>query len=89
MSKKNLLKKLIKGTALGGLAGYAASKTTSSSAESDTNSIVGRNVGAVVGLSAVAALPIAKSKTVRDVAKAAGRIVFRRIRGKIVPVKVK
>lgn len=84
----HLLKKLTKGTAIGGIAGYAASKVTSSSAEADTNSMVGSKVGAITGLGIAAALPLAKSKTLREAGKAAGKVVFRRIRGRLVPIKV-
>ena len=85
----SLLKKLVKGTAAGGIAGFAASRTSSSTAEADKNSIRGSQVGALTGLGIAAALPLGKSKTIRDAAKAAGKVVFRRIRGRIIPVRVK
>ncbi len=75
MSSK-LLKKLIKGTAAGGLTGFIAAKVTSSTHEADENSTRGMQVGVLTGVGIALAPKAAKT-------------VFRRIRGRIIPIKVK
>lgn len=72
----DLLKKLTKNTAVGGLSGYIASRIASTPAEADKNSIVGGKVGAFVGAS------IAASPTL-------GKIVFRKFRGRVIPIRMK
>lgn len=89
MSKISLLKKLVKGTAAGGLTGYAASRTSSSAAEADVNSIRGLQVGATVGAGLASIIPLSKSKTLNDATKAAGKVIFRRIGGRIIPIRKK
>jgi hypothetical protein len=84
-----LLKKLSKGATVGGLTGYVSSRTTSSSAEAPDNSLMGAKVGAALGT----LLPALGTKTVRKgIASGAqefGKVVFRRIRGKIIPIRAK
>lgn len=87
MKKLSLLKKLVKGTAAGGVTGYAASRISSTPAEADHNALVGSKVGAAVGAGLASAIPLAKSKTLRDAGKAAGKVIFRRIGGRIIPIR--
>jgi len=87
MKKLNLLKKLVKGTAAGGITGYSASFVTSTPTEEDKNSIRGLQVGAALGAGMASAIPIARSKTLRKAGKAAGKVIFRRIGGRVVPIR--
>ena len=83
----NFIKRALMGGAIGGI----ASRATSSSHEASDNAKVGALVGALTGSLA----PIAGSKilkSARKVAKAPrikGKIIFRRIRGRLVPIRKK
>ena len=85
--------KLAKYTALGAGAGYAASRVTSTSFESEHNAKVGGALGAGIGASAFMIPQIIKNKTAREAIgtgiKEASKVVFRRIRGRIIPIRVK
>ena len=87
--KTNLLRKLIRGAAFGGIAGFAASRITSSSAEADQNSIAGARIGTAVGLALAGTAPLSRNKLVRESIDAVGKIVFRRVRGRIIPIRRK
>lgn len=70
------LKKLSKGVALGGAAGYLGARASSSSHEAPDNSKMGGKIGALVGASTVVAPKI-------------GKVVFRKIKGRIIPIRSK
>jgi hypothetical protein len=101
--------RLLKNTAIGGLAGFAAGRVVSDAMGASTGGQVGASVGAAVG--AVMGLPGARilrglsnatrtytrglkatpsskvGKVMRRIDR--GKVAFRRIRGRIVPVRVK
>jgi len=87
MAKFKVLKKLAKYAAIGGFAGAVAGHTASPAGLRKH----GRNEGFVSGALASAALSVAP-RGIRKLGKmfaGKGSVIFRRIRGRIVPIRVK
>lgn len=93
--------KAAKNAAIGGASGWVSSRVVSTPADAEAAGRQGWKVGAIVG--AVTGVPVAHtargikhlgkalesaSKTSKALTKQ-GQVVFRRIRGRIVPVRVK
>ena len=73
MSIKKTIANLVKRTVAGGAVGYVSSRSTSSSAEAGANSKMGGIVGAITA----------------GISPLAGKVIFRRIRGRLIPIRVK
>jgi len=89
MKKLKLLKSLTKVTALTAAGGYVGGRISSTPTEAPTNAIRGAQAAGLVGLAAASSIPIARNKAVRKAARAAGKYIFRRVRGRIIPIRKK
>lgn len=85
MSKFRKLGSIAKILGISTAAGYAGSRIASTPAEASANSKVGAASGFVLGSASMIAPKIFKSKIAKDTAK----FVFRRIGGRIIPIRVK
>jgi len=85
MSKFRKISNIAKMIGISTVAGFAGARIASTPAEAGKNSTVGAATGFALGSATMLAPKVFKSTIVRDTAK----FVFRRIRGKIIPIRVK
>ncbi len=100
MSKFRFTKRLLKFTALGAAVGAAASASTAASHSRLKDTQRGLVAGSMLAAAAVFTPKVLKSSVARNAMKGAvrnvkrqtklsGKIVFRRIRGRLIPIRVK
>jgi hypothetical protein len=85
MSKFKRIKSVLGKLTLTTAAGYAASRVVSTPAEANRNSVTGAMAGFATGALAMGVPKAIKSPMAKDI----GKVVFRRIRGRIIPIRKK
>ena len=89
MSRFALTKKFLRTVGLTGVAGGVATSFTAPSFARSEETKTGVKVGVGVGLAAFAVPKLVRNKTLRAGVQAGFKVVFRRIRGRIRPIRVK
>lgn len=88
LRKLGLVSKKVAGRiALGAAAGGLATRHIASGLQADEYTSSGIKTGAMVGVGSLIAPKLAKSKTVRAAVGAAAKVIFRRIGGRVIPIK--
>lgn len=89
MSKFKFVGKLVRRTAFGAGIGALAASLVSPGHARTKETKQGLLIGATAGFAAVGIPKILRTKTAREVIKASGKIIFRRFRGRIIPIRKK